>query len=97
MYHLLRSHLKKTDKEIREESYEGSKIQHGLHNWLINTIFLEFGSGDEANLFNTTISDLQDLRVKSDYLNKQIKDFEAADARNKAYLTLNILKRNFTT
>lgn len=95
MYHLLRSQLEKTDKQIREESYEGSKIENGLHNWLINTFFKEFTDTTEANLFNTTISDLQALRVKSDYKNKKIIEGEAIAARDKAYLTISILKRNF--
>jgi hypothetical protein len=97
MLHILSSHFNKTDKEINDESYEGSKLEHGMHNWLINKITGEFGSFIDANLFGTEITDLQTLRVKSDYKNKHINETQARDARNQAYKTLGLLKRNFRT
>src|ERR1700761_6565573 len=95
MFHILSSHFNKTDLEINNESYEGGKLEHGLHNWLINKITKEFGSYIDSNSFGTTISDLQKLRVKSDYKNKYINDTEADNARNYAYQTISLLKRNF--
>jgi hypothetical protein len=95
MYHILSTHCQKTDEEISDESYQGSKVDGGLHNWLINKIFTEFGNQTDANTFDTLISDLQSLRVRSDYYNEEIDFYQANSARDKARKTLKVLERNF--
>ncbi|MFD0750612.1 hypothetical protein ACFQZS_10690 [Mucilaginibacter calamicampi] len=95
MYHILSTHFGKSNKEISDESYDGGKLAGGLHNWLFNTISKEIGNALEANSFDTLISDLQDLRVKADYKNQPIIDKQGDQARNLAYKTLSLLKRNF--
>lgn len=95
MYHLLSFYLKKTEHEISVESHAGSLAEKGLHIWLIKTVFNEFKNSTDANSFNSNINDLKTLRGKADYKNRIIKQREAEEARNKAYLTIELLKRNF--
>jgi hypothetical protein len=97
MYHILSSHFNKSDVEITDESFEGGAQHRGMHAWIINMITNEIGGFSDGNQFTTTISDLQKLRIKSDYKNKHISDKEAEDARNYAYITRQILNRNFKT
>jgi len=97
MYHILSSHCQKSNRQISDESFDGSKVQGGLHNWLINTIFAEFGNKMDANTFDELITDLQFLRVRSDYKNEVIEIDHAISAKNTARKTLNVLKRNFKT
>jgi len=95
MFHILSVHFNKTDRQINDESYNGGKQAGGLHNWLFNTISNEIAGSVDANSFDTYITDLQDLRVKSDYKNQVIIEAQANEARNIASKTLVILKRNF--
>lgn len=95
MFHLLSNYLNKTDQQISNESYYGGLAEKGLHIWLIKTVFNEFTDTIDANNFNSNINDLRILRGKADYKNKIIIQREAEEARNKAYMTIEILKRNF--
>ena len=97
MYHILSSHFNKSDFEISDDSFEGATKHKGMHAWIINMITNEIGGYSDGNQFATIISDLQRLRIKSDYKNKHISDKEADDARNYAVITRQILNRNFRT
>ena len=95
MYHILHSHFLKSDEEIDDESYAGSKVAGGLHNWLLNTIFAEINNRTDANTFDNLMSDLQILRVMSDYKNHSIDVNQALSAQDKAKKTIKVLSRNF--
>ncbi|MEX8548910.1 MAG: hypothetical protein V5804_15035 [Mucilaginibacter sp.] len=94
IYHFLNVYLQKSEQQINNDTYN-STSSIGLHNWLIKTVFDEFNDRSEANDFNTKINELKTLRKKSDYQNRIIQQNEAEKARDTAYETLNIIKRNF--
>ena len=97
MLHILRSDLGKSDKDVDDESYKGSKDENGFHNWLQNLISREFFSRHYmlGRDFNNFIGSLKGTRIKADYKNIEIKEAQAKQAFQYAQKISEILNEKF--
>ncbi len=99
MLHVLRSDFNKTEEEIAQESFDGSRNLHGFHNWIQNTFFTEVGKREKDGRivldFSSKLGNLKGIRIRSDYGINQIGEKEASKALEGAKSINQIIEKRF--
>lgn len=99
MFHVLSTYLGKSDDQIEIEREDGARLNKGTHLWLKRVICEELhklSDSDSLRTVNNTFGIMKQLRIESDYKNREIVENDASSSIKNAKIVNEVLNRKFS-